>query len=350
MIVTNQILIVDDVMDNIQVAMNILKEDNYDFAFARDGAEALRLVETEVFDLILLDIMMPGMDGFEVCQKLKQNPRAKSVPVIFLTAKTDVDSIAEGFELGAVDYVTKPFHPNELLARVKTHLQLSNATRLLQQNNIEMKVKVDLEHHRINQEIENTQIEIIRMLSSVMESFSDETGGHIRRVANYSKLLAQHYCGVTAKDVEIVYQASPMHDIGKIAIDSNILHKPGKLTGMEYKLMCEHTTLGHRILQNSERQLMKAADIIAYQHHEKWNGTGYPQGLKGENIHIFGRIVALADVFDALTQRRSYKNPWPIEKVFQYFTEQSGEHFDPRLVEILIEQQDEFIHIMNATQ
>jgi len=349
MIVTNQILIIDDVMDNIQVAMNILKEDNYDFAFARDGAEALRLVESENFDLILLDIMMPGMNGFEVCQKLKQNPLANSIPVIFLTAKTDVDSIAEGFELGAVDYVTKPFHPNELLARVKTHLQLSNATRLLQQNNIEMKVKVDLEHRRINQEIEDTQVEVIRMLTSVMESFSDETGDHIRRVARYSQLLAQYY-GATAKDIGIIYQASPMHDIGKIAIDSNILHKPGKLTDVEYKLMCEHTTLGHRILQNSERQLMKAADTIAYQHHEKWNGTGYPQGLKGENIHIFGRIVALADVFDALTQHRSYKEAWPVEKVFQYLTEQSGEHFDPRLVEILIEQKDEFIHIMNATQ
>lgn len=347
--ITNQILIVDDVMDNIQVAMNILKEDNYDFAFARDGEEALRLTETESFDLILLDIMMPGISGFEVCKKLQQNPQTKLIPVIFLTAKTDIDSITEGFELGAVDYVTKPFHPSEILARVKTHLQLSNATRLLQQHNIEMKVKVDLESHRINREIEETQIEVIRMLTSVMESFSDETGAHIRRVASYSKLLAQHY-GMSEKDCQIISEAAPMHDIGKIAIDCRILHKPGKLDDIEYKLMTEHTTYGHRILQNSERQIMKTADIIAYQHHEKWNGTGYPQGLKGENIHIFGRIVALADVFDALTQPRSYKEAWPMEQVLQHFTEQSGEHFDPRLVEILIAHQDEFIHIMKTTQ
>jgi len=347
--ITNQILIVDDVMDNIQVAMNILKEDSYDFAFARDGEEALRLVESEDFDLILLDIMMPGMDGFEVCQQLKKNPRTNSIPVIFLTAKTDIDSIAEGFELGAVDYVTKPFHPSEILARVKTHLQLSNATRLLQQHNIEMKVKVDLESHRITREIEETQIEVIRMLTSVMESFSDETGAHIRRVASYSKLLAHHY-GISDKDCNIIYEAAPMHDIGKIAVDCRILHKPGKLDGLEYKLMTEHTTYGHRILQNSERQIMKAADIIAYQHHEKWNGTGYPQGLKGEDIHVFGRIVALADVFDALSQRRVYKEAWPINQVLQFFIEQSGEHFDPRLVKILIDHQDEFIHIMKTTQ
>jgi len=347
--ITNQILIVDDVMDNIQVAMNILKEDSYDFAFARDGEEALRLVESEDFDLILLDIMMPGMDGFEVCQQLKKNPRTNSIPVIFLTAKTDIDSIAEGFELGAVDYVTKPFHPSEILARVKTHLQLSNATRLLQQHNIEMKVKVDLESHRITREIEETQIEVIRMLTSVMESFSDETGAHIRRVASYSKLLAHHY-GISDKDCNIIYEAAPMHDIGKIAVDCRILHKPGKLDGLEYKLMTEHTTYGHRILQNSERQIMKAADVIAYQHHEKWNGTGYPQGLKGEDIHVFGRIVALADVFDALSQRRVYKEAWPINQVLQFFIEQSGEHFDPRLVKILIDHQDEFIHIMKTTQ
>jgi len=344
---TNQILIVDDVMDNIQVAMNILKEDNYDFSFARDGEEALSLIKTEAFDLILLDIMMPGIDGFEVCRQIKQNQQAKSTPIIFLTAKTDVDSIAEAFDIGAVDYVTKPFHPNELLARVKTHLSLSNATKLLQQHNIEMKVKVDLEHQRINQEIEDSQIEVIRMLTTVMESFSDETAGHIRRVASYSKLLAQHY-GMSEKDAKVIYEASPMHDIGKIAIDCKILHKAGKLDDVEYKLMTEHTTFGHRILQNSERQIMKAADVIAYQHHEKWNGTGYPQSLKGENIHIFGRIVALADVFDALSQRRSYKQAWPIEKVMQCISEQSEQHFDPKLVEILIDHQDEFIRIMNS--
>ncbi len=349
MLITNQILIVDDVMDNIQVAMNILKEDNYDFAFARNGEEALRLTKDESFDLILLDIMMPGIDGFEVCKKLKQNPDTASIPVIFLTAKTDVDSISEGFEIGAVDYVTKPFHPNELLARVKTHLKLSSATRLLALHNIEMQVKVDKEHRRLNQEIEKTQIEVIRMLTSVMESFSDETGSHIRRVASYSKLLATLY-GLSDKDAEIIFEAAPMHDIGKIAIDCSILHKPDKLTDMEYKLMTEHTTFGHRILQNSERQIMKAADIIAYQHHEKWDGTGYPQGLQGENIHIFGRIVALADVFDALTQKRAYKDAWPIDQVMKYLRQQSGKHFDPKLIDIITEQPDNFIHIMNTTQ
>ncbi|NOQ35597.1 MAG: response regulator [Methylococcaceae bacterium] len=346
---TNQILIVDDVLDNIQVAMNILKEDNYDLAFARNGVEALELIKFQEFDLILLDIMMPEMDGFQVCTKLKENEKTRAIPIIFLTAKVDVDSIAEGFELGAVDYVTKPFHANELLARVKTHLQLANANKELKELNAALKTKSKLEHHRLTNEIEDTQKEVIYMLTSLMESFSDETGKHISRVAEYSRLLA-HYYGLNDDDAEIIYAAAPMHDIGKIAVDSKILHKKGKLTTEEYTAMKEHATFGHKILQNSQRKILKAAEIIAYQHHEKWDGSGYPRGLKAENIHIYGRIVSFADVFDALSNPRAYKKAWSKEEVLNYITEEAGKHFDPHLVELFLKHQDEFVAINENNQ
>ena len=346
---TNQILIVDDVLDNIQVAMNILVEDAYDLSFATNGAEALELIKNEDFDLILLDIMMPIMDGFEVCKTLKANEKTRPIPVIFLTAKVDVDSIAEGFELGAVDYVTKPFHANELLARVKTHLQLANANKELTQLNADLRTKSTLERHRLTDEIEDTQKEVIYMLTSLMEVFSDETAKHICRVAEYSKLMA-HYYGLNADDAELIHDAAPMHDIGKIAIDSHLLHKAGKLTAEEFKTMTDHTEYGHKILQNSQRKILNAASIIAYQHHEKWDGNGYPQGLKAENIHIYGRIVAFADVFDALSNPRSYKKAWSEEAVVDYMQEQAGKHFDPRLVELFLQHQDEFVAINQANQ
>lgn len=346
---TNQILIVDDVLDNIQVAMNILQEDGYDLAFARGGKEALELLEFEETDLILLDIMMPELDGYEVCKRLKENEKTRSIPIIFLTAKVDVDSITKGFELGAVDYVTKPFHANELMARVKTHLQLANANRELKQLNTALQVKSELEHKRLSIEIDDTQKEVIKMLTSLMEVFSDETSKHITRVAEYSRLLGQYY-GLSNDDLQLIHAAAPMHDIGKIAIDSMLLHKAGKLNEQEFQIIKDHPVYGYKILQNSQRKILKAACIIAHQHHEKWDGTGYPQGLKGEDIHIYGRIVAFADVFDALINSRVYKSAWSIEKICDYVHAQSGKHFDPRLVGIFLENYLQFVAINQANQ
>ncbi|RLA19410.1 MAG: two-component system response regulator [Gammaproteobacteria bacterium] len=341
------ILIVDDVTDNIQVVMNILKEDGYSFSYATQGTEALELIERDFgqLDLILLDIMMPGTDGFSVCQTVKSNPLTAQIPVIFLTAKTDVDSIRKGFSLGAVDYITKPFHAEELLARVNTHTQLYQAKKVLQQNNLALNTKIKFEHKRLLSELENNQKEMIWMLTGLMESTSDETGQHIRRVSELSALLAHYHPALSDDDAEIVRHASPMHDIGKMTIPYEILHKPGRYTEEEFNEMKAHTSNAYNLLCCSDRKLMSAAAIIAHEHHEKWNGKGYPRGLKGSKIHIYGRIVALADVFDALTHSRRYKKAWNIDEVVNYIKDHDGTQFDPELVAIFLEHLDEFAAI-----
>jgi len=345
-----RILIVDDVVDNIRVAMNILKEDDYEFSFANSGTEALRLIadEAEAFHLILLDIMMPGIDGYEVCQKLKENYFTADIPVIFLTAKVDVDSISKGFEVGGVDFITKPFHADELLARVKTHLELYHARELLKQHNLYLKSKVKFEKQRLLSELEDSQKEMIFILAELMEATSDETGKHIKRIAETSALMAKYHPSLNEDDVDILYHASPMHDIGKMTIPWDILHKPGQYTEQEFSLMKNHTTNAFKLLSCSERKLIKAAAIIAHEHHEKWNGKGYPRGLKGSDIHIYGRIVALADVFDALTHKRQYKEAWEINDAVSYIKDHRGTQFDPELVDIFEVHLDEFIDIAKS--
>jgi putative two-component system response regulator len=340
------ILIVDDVIDNIQIAMNILKEENYDFSYATSGKEALDLLQSTHFDLILLDIMMPEMDGYTVCQVIQKSDFLKDIPVIFLTAKNDIDSISKGFGVGGVDYIIKPFHPEELIARVHTHLELHRAKMTLHYHNLSLKTKIEEKEIRLAREIEEGQKELIFTLTELMEHTSDETGKHIRRIAKLAKLLAHHHPSLSIIDEKIIYLASPMHDIGKIMIPKKLLHKQGKLTKDEFETMKEHTTKAHTLLQYSSRQLIKAASIIAHEHHERWDGNGYPRGLKGEEIHIYGRIVALVDVFDALTHERSYKTVWDIDKAIQYIYEQSGSHFDPQLVQIFKEHIEEFKQII----
>ena len=340
-----RILIVDDVIDNIQVAMNILKEDGYDFSYAKNGEEALKLMQEGHFDLVLLDIMMPGIDGYEVARRMKEDPRLMDIPIIFVTAKVDIDSLAKGFEVGGVDYITKPFHPEELLARVRTHLELYRARKILEEHNLSLNIKLEKENQRIMTELEENQKEMIFILSELIESVSDETGKHVRRVAEYSYLLAKYYPALSEEDAQIVYSAAPLHDVGKLALPHDILHKPGRLTEEEFQIIKTHTTKGHEFLKRSKRKFLKAADIIAYQHHEKWNGTGYPQGLKGEEIHIYGRIVALADVFDALVHKRAYKEAWSVDEAVEYIVSHSGTQFDPKLVEIFQEHLEEFLEI-----
>jgi len=337
------VLIVDDVVENIQVAMNVLKEENYNLSFALNGEEALSLIKDTDFDLILLDIMMPIMDGFEVCKRLKVDDFTKDIPIIFLTAKTDIESISEGFELGAVDYITKPFNPDELIARARTHLELYKGKLLLAQNNLSIKVKAQKEKERLLTELEKTQREIIYILAELTETVSDETGKHIKRVADISRLLAYYYPSLSDEDVNTIHCSAPMHDIGKIAVDPKILHKPSSLTAEEFELMKAHTTLAHKVLKCSDRKIIKAADIIAMQHHEKWDGSGYPKGLKGEDIHIYGRIVAIADVFDALTHKRVYKDSWTPEDASAYIEKNAGTHFDPTLVKLFMEHVEEFV-------
>ncbi len=342
------ILIIDDIAENIQVAMNILREENYDFSFATNGKEGLQLLrhKNNPVDLILLDIMMPGIDGYQVCQQLRANPETTDVPVVFLTARADVDAISKGFAVGAVDYIIKPFQADELLARVKNHLQLYHARKLLQEHNIALESKLKFEHKRLLTELEENQKEMIWVLTELMEATSDETGKHIRRVAEISALLAKHHPAVSAEDRDILFFASPMHDIGKLTVPHDVLHKEGRYTEEEFKIMQEHTTNAWRLLCYSERRLLKAAAIIAHEHHEKWNGTGYPRGLKKTKIHIYGRIVALADVLDALTHKRCYKESWSFDRAVEYIRDHRGSQFDPELVDIFMEHLDEFIAIV----
>lgn len=342
----DDILIVDDVAENIQVVMNILKEQSYRFSFATSGAEALNLLEQRNFDLLLLDVMMPQMSGFEVCRRIcADRSRYGDMPVIFLTARTDIDAVSQGFAVGGVDYIVKPFHCEELIARVANHLELSHARRLLEYHNLSLKRKMESKERRITQELDNFQKDIIQVLTKLMEATSDETGRHMQRVAKAARLLAQHHSAVTEEEAQVIFYAAPMHDIGKIALPQGLLHKPDKLTAAETSIMRTHPQRAHQFLQHSERLIMKAADIIALQHHERWDGTGYPLGLKGNEIHIYGRIVALADVLDALTHARAYKSAWSFEEAAEYINQNSGRHFDPELVELFNAHRDEFFTI-----
>lgn len=344
---SNHILIVDDVSDNIQVAMNILQEDGYEFSFADNGNKALNILldESSDFDLILLDIMMPGMDGYEICRRLKTVPQWQDVPVIFLTGKVDAESIAKGFEAGCVDYITKPFHANELLARVKNHIHLYHANIFLKHQNISLETKSKYEQIRLLSELEENQKEMIYMLTEIMEATSDETGKHIKRMAEVSRLLATLHSSLDEEDADTIYHAAPMHDIGKMTVPPEILHKAGQYTVEEFELMKSHTENAYQLLRHSKRKLIKSAAIIAHEHHEKWDGSGYPRGLKGADIHIYGRIVALADVFDALTHARQYKKAWNIDDAVKYIKDHRGTQFDPELVDIFLEHLDEFAAI-----
>ncbi len=319
------ILSVDDEPANILVTEKILSAEGYDIITANNGTKALeQLNKHPNIDLILMDVMMPDINGYEVCRRIKAAGKVfQDIPVIFLTAVSHMEGVAKGFEAGGVDYIIKPFQKIELIARIKTHLKIKFIK---------------------DQEIEQTQKELIYMMSQLTDAHSKESAHHIERVSEYARLFAR-LLGYDEKHAETFKLAAAMHDVGKIGISDTILEKKGKLTPSEIKIMQTHTTIGYTTLSQSQRPLLKAAAIVAHQHHEKWDGSGYPQGLKGEEIHILGRITALADVFDALDTKRSYKNRWPLNDIFAFIKTQSGQHFDPALVEIFVDNFGRFIEI-----
>ncbi|QTA79891.1 Two component system response regulator reciever and HD domains-containing protein [Desulfonema limicola] len=326
-----KILIVDDERFNINILVGILKT-RYRTIIAKNGEEALkRAVTSTPPDLILLDIMMPEMDGYEVCKRLKQAEETAHIPVIFITAMGQEENETKGFEVGAVDYITKPVQPEIVRARVKTHLELINARKQLQNQNLILEQKV----HERTRELRDSRQEIIHRLVSAAEHKDPETGSHIKRMSHYSALLARAY-GFNEKECEAVLLAASMHDIGKIGIPDYILLKKGRLDLEEWEIMKTHSSIGAKILSKSKSKLIREGQVIAVSHHEKWDGSGYPQKLKGEAIPITGRIAALADVFDALTTKRPYKEPWPVNRAADEIKAGSGSHFEPRLVEIFI--------------
>ncbi|WP_370293407.1 HD-GYP domain-containing protein [Thalassolituus sp.] len=302
------ILCVDDEVNNLKV-LRVALQGTYDLLFAKSGKEALALASERQPDLILLDVMMPEMDGFEVCRRLKQDAQLAAVPVIFVTALQDEADEEVGLECGAVDYITKPISTAIVKARVKNHLSL---------------VRVD--------ELQRTRLEIIQRLGRAAEYKDNETGHHVMRMSHYSQLIAQAL-GKNERWCEKLLHAAPMHDIGKIGIPDAIMLKPGKLTDDEFDVMKTHPRIGAEILGNSTAELMVMAKNVALYHHEKWNGSGYPERLSGKDIPLEARIVALADVFDALTSERPYKRAWSVEEACEYIHDSRGEHFDPEVVE-----------------
>lgn len=314
------ILIVDDTPENIDVLGAVLRP-YFKVKAAMNGEVALKIAAGKHKpDLILLDVMMPDMDGYEVCRRLKQDITTASIPVIFVTAKSEVADEQTGFDLGAVDYITKPISPPIVIARVKAQLALYDQARHLE----------SLVAKR-TEELDRAHIEVIHRLGKAAEYKDNETGMHVIRMSYFCKFLAQQL-KLDNEWVELLFKAAPMHDIGKIGIPDAVLLKPGRLDQQELEVMQKHAEFGARIIGESDVPVLKMAREIAIYHHEKWDGSGYPYGLKGEQIPLCARIVAIADVFDALTSKRPYKNAWPEHEALALLEQQSGQHFDPNIV------------------
>lgn len=440
------LLIIDDNPKNIQVVANVLTQiDTYKVYFATSGQRGIEQLKLYDFSLILLDINMPELNGYETANIIKSHPLYSNIPIIFLSANTNQESINKGFEVGGADYITKPFQELELLNRVATHIELFRTRQALKEEaeeshilleqykaamdegllvsktnekgittyvndifctvsgyhrselldhtlmklyhehaessyydmvmtlenkkvwrgTLELKAKdgnsffiestmypiFDHNHKlveyigvsaditkqtQLQESIIESQKEILFTFGELGELRSKETGEHVRRVALFSELLAKHY-GCSEEETHNIKMASPMHDIGKVIIADDILLKPGSLTVSEFEIMKQHAVYGYEIFKNSKYTILKVAADIAHDHHEKWDGSGYPRALKGQEISIYGRIVALADVFDALSHARVYKKAWSMNQVIEYIQSESGKSFEPKLVEIFIE-------------
>lgn len=345
------ILMVDDNPNNLVLVNNLLRQD-YRIKVANNGLTALRIAAAaEQPDLILLDIMMPEMDGYEVCRRLKAEPRLRDIPVIFLTARSSVEDEQHGLELGAVDYITKPISPPVMLARIQTHLKLKASADFLRSKSEYLEQEVQ----RRTREMQAVQDLTIEMMASLAETRDNETGNHIRRTQNYVRELAEHLRHhprfadfLTSGNIQLLFKSAPLHDIGKIGIPDSILLKPGRLDMHEFQIMQTHTTLGGEAIARAERRagrvvpFLRLAKEIANGHHEKWDGSGYPQGLAGDAIPVSARLMAIADVYDALISSRVYKPPLAHDEAVKIIVAGRGSHFDPDIVDAFVELQEVF--------
>ncbi len=335
-----RILIVDDAKANLDVLVSALRND-YRISVALNGASALVQAKKHPPDLILLDVMMPGMDGYEVCARLKADKATGSIPVIFVTALDTVYGKSKGFVLGAVDYIAKPYELAELKARIRTHLTLQRALRALASRNRTLDLCVR-EHTR---ELRETQLEIIYRLSRAVESRDNETAMHVKRLSHFCRVVAAA-CGCGEETCELMFRASPMHDIGKAGMPDRILFKTGPLDPEERTVMQSHTVKGAEILSGHDSPLLAMARAIALTHHENWDGSGYPRGLSGGDIPLGGRIVAVCDAFDALTSFRPYKKVWPLADALGEIRGCSGTRFDPQVVDAFFKALPDVLEIM----
>lgn len=346
-----QILVVDDMATNLQYAIDILG-DIYEVVPAKSGERALKILNRIIPDLILLDINMPDMDGYEVLERIKENPVTTAIPVIFLSFEKDKESELKGFRCGAVDFITKPFEPEVMISRINTRIELSGYRQHLKML-VEQKTAV----------IEELQDIISTSFAELVESRDGTTGGHIRRTAKFFGIFVdelknrEFYKDILTKSyIKELLRAAPLHDIGKIGIEDKILRKASFLEEDEYEYMKSHTLLGGETfekiikqLQNKnedvERELrfVTTAKEMALYHHERWNGTGYPYGLSGEDIPLSARIISIVDVYEALTAKRSYKEPFSHEKAIKIMAKETSTFFDPKLIEIFLEIHEKFI-------
>ncbi len=350
---TATIMVVDDTPANLQLLEEMLQDRSYRMIQFPRGAMALRAAAKNPPDLILLDIMMPEMDGFEVCRRLKADETLKDIPVLFISALDGADDKVKAFAAGGMDYVTKPFQEEEVLARIKTHLELCRVRRELEKHNANLE---DLVREKV-QEISDSQLATILAVSKLVAYRDDETGGHIERTREFCRLLAGQLATmpcyakrISHAFIDNIYHAAPLHDIGKVGIADNILLKPGKLTPEEFEVMKTHTIIGATTLQTVRTRYPKNAFInmgiaLTRSHHEKWDGSGYPDGLVGEDIPLSGRIMAIADVYDALRSDRPYKEAIPHEKSCRIIEEGAGRHFDPAVVAAFTPLKSEFAEI-----
>jgi putative two-component system response regulator len=345
------ILVVDDTPANLALMSDLLRGD-YKVKLAPGGQRALQIAAADPPpDLILLDIMMPEMDGYEVCKRLKSYPQTKRIPVIFLTAMAEVQDETKGLALGAVDYITKPISPPIVMARVRTHLALKSAADFLIDKNAFLKSEVEKQTRMV----EAIQDVTILALASLAETRDNETGNHIRRTQHYVRALAEQLRehprfrdSLDDDVIQTLYKSAPLHDIGKVGIPDRILLKPGKLDADEFEIMKTHTTLGHDALARAEYilgtkvEFLRMAKEIALSHQEKWDGSGYPQGLSGDDIPLSARLMALADVYDALISKRAYKEAMSHDEAAAIIRKGAGLHFDPDVCEAFFGIEDEF--------
>jgi Response regulator containing a CheY-like receiver domain and an HD-GYP domain len=347
------ILVVDDTSSNIMLLSSLLKE-NYRVKVATNGEKAIFIVQADPPDLILLDIMMPGIDGYETCRRIKSEPKYSDIPIIFLTAKSDDEDESKGLELGAVDYIIKPINPLILFSRIKTQLSLKQARDSLKDNNKYLEEEVK----RRIKEIELIQEVSIAAMASLAETRDNETGKHIQRTQLYVKQLALELKNnelfkdyLTDKSIRLIVKSTPLHDIGKVGIPDNILLKAGGLTKEEFEIMKTHTVIGKVAIERAEfvidipNTFFKYAKEIIYFHHEKWDGSGYPEKISGYEIPVSARIMAVADVYDALVTKRVYKEAFSHEMAVNIIKEDSGKHFDPIVVEAFLKLEKKFKEI-----
>jgi putative two-component system response regulator len=345
------ILVIDDTPDNLSMMTGLLKE-LYKVKIAISGEAGLRIAQTDPPpDLILLDIMMPGIDGYEVCRRLKAQQATRDIPVIFLTARTDVDSEQQGFELGAVDFITKPISPPIVLARVQTHLTLKASADFLKDQNAFLEQEVA----RRTREVSAIQDVTILTMASLADIRDTDTPKHVRRIQHYVKALAlrlrshpRYGALLSEHEIDLLFRSAPLHDVGKVGIPDRILLKPGDLTAEEQAIMKTHTTEGFEAIDRAERALgtgaatLTRAKEIALSHHECWDGSGYPQGLLGDSIPLSARLLALADAYDGLVSRRVYQSGVAHEQAVMDIVAGGGRHFDPDVVDAFVDIHEEF--------